>query len=57
VAIGETEGAKRFAQFGEDGELLPEPVAAEPSLAGLVDQPTVALDAEQPDVAEDAPPV
>jgi hypothetical protein len=68
VAIGETEGAKRFAQFGEDGELLPETAVAEPAMpeapmsepgiTAPVGEPTVTLGDEQPAVAaEDAPPV
>jgi hypothetical protein len=47
VAIGEAEAAKRFARFGEDGELAVDPPTADGATGGTpVDEPTVALGAE-----------
>ncbi len=57
VAIGEAEGAKRFARFGEDGELALEPEA--PSVTSApADEPVVAVTLEPAAAAvEETPPV
>jgi hypothetical protein len=59
VAIGEAEAAKRFAQFGEDGEPVVEEVPPEKAVVRPpVDEPTVAIALDQPTAAaEQAPPV